>query len=148
MKVNLLCLGAVGLTAIVPAIAQRNGLFKKHDVDVRLIPVVGTAVPEFTTTTPVGHIGAPAALMRASAGADLRLVASFDTSRLSNCLVARPGINTPDQLRGKRLGARVTGAAMWIHTVIALEALGSIRRKIRSASRRSAILPISCARWK
>ena len=124
MKVNLLHLGAVGLSSIVPAVAQRNGLFEKHDLDVQLVPVRGTAVPEFTTTNPIGHIGAPAAVMRACAGANLRVLASFDTARLSNCLVVRSGIKTRDQLRGKRLGARVTGAAMWIHTVLALEALG------------------------
>jgi ABC-type nitrate/sulfonate/bicarbonate transport system substrate-binding protein len=124
MRVNLLCLGAIGLSSIVLAVTQRNGLFKKHGLEVQLIAVRGTAVPEFTTTNPIGHIGAPAAVMRAGTGADLRLIASFDTSRLSNCLVVRPGINTRDQLRGKRLGARVAGAAMWIHTVIALEALG------------------------
>ena len=124
MKVNLLRLGAVGLSSIVPAVAQANGLFEKHDLDVQLVPVLGTAVPEFTTTNPIGHIGAPAAVMRASGGADLRLLASFDTARLSSCLVVRPGIDTADELRGRRLGARVTGAAMWIHTVLALEALG------------------------
>jgi ABC-type nitrate/sulfonate/bicarbonate transport system substrate-binding protein len=120
----MLRLGAVGLSSIVLAVAQRNGLFEKLDLDVQLVPVLGTAVPEFTTANPIGHIGAPAAVMGACAGADLRVLASFDTARLSNCLVVRPGINTRDQLRGKRLGARVTGAAMWIHTVIALEALG------------------------
>ena len=124
MKVNLLRLGAVGLSSIVPAIAQRNRLFEKHDLDVQLVPVLGTAVPELTTTNPIGHIGSPAAVMRACAGANLRVLASFDTARLSNCLVVRSGIKTRDQLRGKRLGARVTGAAMWIHAVLALEALG------------------------
>ena len=124
MKVNLLRLGAVGLSSIVSAVAQRNGLFEKHGWDVQLIPVIGTAVPEFTSINSIGHIGAPAAVMRACAGADLRVIASFDTARLSSCLVVRPGIDTPDRLRGRRLGARVTGAAMWIHTVLALEALG------------------------
>jgi ABC-type nitrate/sulfonate/bicarbonate transport system substrate-binding protein len=124
MKINFLCLNAIGLCSVVAAVAQRNGLFKKHDLDVQLVPVLGTAVPDFTATNSIGHIGAPAAVMRASAGADLRILASFDASRLSNCLVARQGIYTPDDLRGKRLGARVTGAALWIHTVIALERLG------------------------
>ena len=44
-------------------------------------------------------------------------------SKLSGHLVARPGIRTPEDLRGKRLGARVIGAGLWISTILALEQL-------------------------
>jgi ABC-type nitrate/sulfonate/bicarbonate transport system substrate-binding protein len=124
MHVNLLCLGAVGLGAVVLTVAHRHGLIRKHGVDLQLVPVPGTQIPELSSDHPFGHIGAPAAVMRAADGTDLRILASFDTARLSSCLVARPGIDRPELLRGRRLGARVTGAAMWIHTVLALEAVG------------------------
>ena len=128
-KVNLLYLGAVGLGVIPLSITQRQGLFKKHGVDVQLVPVPGTQVPKLTPENPVGYIGAPAALMRVAEGVDLKILASFDNGRLSNHLVARPGINGPDDLRGKRLGARVTGAALWIHSILALEQLGLDSRR-------------------
>jgi NitT/TauT family transport system substrate-binding protein len=124
VRVNLLCLKAVGLCSILPSIAQRQGLFKKHDVDVELIPVSGAQIPEPTISSPVAYIGAPAAVMRAAAGADLKVLACFDTARLSSCLVVNPDISKPEQLRGKRLGARAAGAAIWIHTMLALEQLG------------------------
>jgi ABC-type nitrate/sulfonate/bicarbonate transport system substrate-binding protein len=124
MAINILWLGAAGLGSILLSVAHRQRLFQKHGVDVRLVPVLGTQVPELTTDIPFGYIGAPAAVMRAAEGVDLKILASFDTARLSSCLVVRPGINEPEQLRGTRLGARVTGAAMWIHTVLALEKLG------------------------
>ena len=124
LTTNLLCLGAVGLGSILVSVAHRQGLFQKHGVDVRLVPVLGTQVPELTTDNAFGYIGAPAAVMRAAEGVDLKIIASFDTARLSSCLIARPGIGTADQLRGKRLGARVTGARMWIHTILALQKLG------------------------
>jgi ABC-type nitrate/sulfonate/bicarbonate transport system substrate-binding protein len=72
---------------------------------------------------PLGMIGEPAALLQATEGADLRLVASFSDIKLSGHLVARPGIKTPGDLRGKRLGARVIGAGLWISTILALERL-------------------------
>jgi ABC-type nitrate/sulfonate/bicarbonate transport system substrate-binding protein len=53
----------------------------------------------------------------------LRLVASFSDIKLSGHLVARPGIKTSGDLRGKRLGARVIGAGLWISTILALEQL-------------------------
>ena len=124
MAINVLCFGAVGLSTILLSIAHRQSLFQKRGVDVRLVPVLGTQIPELTTDNPFGHIGAPAALMRAAEGVDLKILASFDTARLSSCLIVRPGITKGEQLRGKRLGARVTGARMWIHTVLALEKLG------------------------
>jgi ABC-type nitrate/sulfonate/bicarbonate transport system substrate-binding protein len=68
-------------------------------------------------------IGEPAALLQAAEGADLRLLASFSDIKLSGHLVARPGIKTPSDLRGKRLGARVIGAGVWISTILALEQL-------------------------
>jgi ABC-type nitrate/sulfonate/bicarbonate transport system substrate-binding protein len=95
-------------------------------VQVQLVPVTGTQIPELTDDIPFGFIGAPAALMRAAEGVDLSILASLDTARLSSCLVVRADIREQAQLRGKRLGARVTGAAMWIHTVLALEKLGLI----------------------
>ncbi len=122
--VNMLHLGAVGLSSIVFLIAQRHDFFKKYGVEVRLVAVTGTQIPELTETHPAGHIGAPAAIMKAARGSELRILASLDSGRLFNQLVVRPDIKTPEDLRGKRLGARVTGAALWIHTVLALEQLG------------------------
>ena len=124
MGVKLLSLKAVGLGAIILDIAGRYGLFTRHGADVDLVPVTGIQIPNLTKAVPMGYIGAPAALMRAAGGTKLKILASFDDARLSNRLVVSPAIATPDQLRGRRLGARVTGAAMWLHTVLALEKLG------------------------
>jgi NitT/TauT family transport system substrate-binding protein len=124
VRVNVLCLGAVGLCSILPSIARRQGLFKNHGVEVELNSVPGTRIPEPTISSPLAYIGAPAAVMRAAGGVDLKVLACFDTARLSSCFVVNPDISKPEQLRGKRLGARARGAALWIHTVIALEKLG------------------------
>ena len=69
-------------------------------------------------------IGEPAALLQAADGMDLRIVASFSSINLSGHLVARPGIEDADGLRGKRVGVRVVGAGLWISTMLALEQLG------------------------
>ena len=124
MKINLLALGAIGLCAVLAPIAQRQGFFRNRGIDLQIVPVSGTDIPELTIDNPVGHIGAPAALMRAAAGADLRILACFDSARVSSCLVVHPAICVAEQLRGKRLGARASAAALWLHTVIALERLG------------------------
>jgi ABC-type nitrate/sulfonate/bicarbonate transport system substrate-binding protein len=123
-SINMLHLGAVGLTSLLLHLANGQGIFAKHGLNMHLVPVTGTQIPELTDDNPVGHIGAPAAMIKASRGSDLRILASFDSGRLLNHLIVAPGIRNPEDLKGKRLGARVKGAALWIHTVLALEKLG------------------------
>ena len=103
--------------------AEQQGLFGKYGVEGRSLAVKGATVPRLTADMPFGMIGEPAALLQTAEGADLRLVASFSDIELSGHLVARPGIRTPEDLRGKRLGARVIGAGLWISTILALEQL-------------------------
>ena len=122
MKINVLSVGTLG--PLLLSVAHQQGFFRKFGVDVEIAPVRGARIPELTFSYSFGHIGAPAAVMLAAKGTDLRILASFDTARLCRCLVVNPEIKEPEQLRGKRLGARVTGAAMWLHTVLALQHLG------------------------
>ena len=113
-----------GSFLVLLAVAEQEALFQKYGLNVRSVGVKGATVPRLTTDMPLGMIGEPAVLLQATGGADLRLVASFSDIKLSGHLVARPGINTPGDLGGKRLGARVIGAGLWISTILALERLG------------------------
>jgi ABC-type nitrate/sulfonate/bicarbonate transport system substrate-binding protein len=113
-----------GSFLVLLAVADQQGLFQKYGLNVRSVGVKGATVPRLKADLPLGMIGEPAVLLQATEGADLRLVASFSDIKLSGHLIARPGINTPEDLRGKRLGARVIGAGLWISTILALERLG------------------------
>ena len=113
-----------GSFLVLLAMAEQQGLFGKYGVGVRSVAIKGATVPRLTVDMPLGMIGEPAALLQAAEGADLRVVASFSEIKLSGHLVFRPGIKSPADLRGKRLGARVIGAGLWISTVLALEQLG------------------------
>lgn len=121
-KVSIVHPEATGSFLVLLAIAQQQGLFKKFGVDAQSVAIRG--VPRLTSETPIGLIGAPAALLQASEGAELRIIASFINVNLSGHLVARPEIKNPEGLRGKRIGVRVIGAGIWISTILALEQLG------------------------
>ena len=104
----------------------RRASSRRHGVDTGdWFRVPGTAIPEPTSDNPIAYIGAPAALMRASRWHRSQSCRVLSTHRAAFELPRRQcGHHNTEQLRGKRLGARVEGAAMWIHTVIALEKLG------------------------
>ena len=120
VRINLLHVGAV----LPLSIAQEQGLFTKHGVEVRLVLVPGPDVPRLAEENPIGYIGAPAVLLRAAEGADVKIVGSFSTGRVTGHVVARPEIKKPEELRGKRVGVRAIGAGLWIQTILALEHLG------------------------
>lgn len=122
--VSIVYADGTGSFLVLLAIAEQEGLFQKYCVNVRAVGIKGATVPRLTADLPLGMIGEPAALLQATEGADLRLVASFSDIKLSGHLVARAGIKTPGDLWGKRLGARVIGAGLWISTILALERLG------------------------
>ena len=123
VRINLLHVRA-GIAGVPLSIAQEQGLFIKHGVEVRLVFVPGPDIPLLTGENPFGHIGAPAVLLRTAEGADLKILGSFNTGRLSSHVVARPDIKKPEDLRGKRFGVRALGAGVWIQTILALEYLG------------------------
>jgi ABC-type nitrate/sulfonate/bicarbonate transport system substrate-binding protein len=112
-----------GSFLVLLAMAEQEKLFQKYGVNVHSVGIKGATIPRLTADMPLGMIGEPAALLQAAEGAGLRLVASFSDIKLSGHLVARPGITTSGDLRGKRLGARVIGAGLWISTILALERL-------------------------
>ncbi|MEZ0301627.1 MAG: ABC transporter substrate-binding protein, partial [Hyphomicrobiaceae bacterium] len=123
-QVSVMFAEATGSFLILLEIAREQALFEKLGIDVRPVPARGATVPRLSDEVPLGLIGAPAALLQVAEGADLRLIATLSTTNLSGHLVARPGIKTAQDLRGKRLGVRVIGAGIWISTILALEQLG------------------------
>ena len=116
--------GAVGRSAVPLAIAREYGLFAKHGIDARLVVVAEAGRQGVTDENPIGLFGAPVALRQAAHGTGVKIVATFATSRVSGHLVARPGIRTPQDLRGKRFGVFGIGAGRWINTMLALQHLG------------------------
>lgn len=122
--VNVIFAEGTGSFLVLLEIARQQAFFVKHGLDVRPVPARGATIPRLSKDTPLGLIGAPAALMQAAEGAELRLVATLSTTNLSGHLVTRSGIETARDLRGKRLGVRVVGAGIWISTILALEQLG------------------------
>lgn len=107
-------------------LTQEQGFFRKNGIDAELIlmssgPVLVAALT--AGDVHVGNTGGAPALGAVVGGADFKILATFN-SRLVNNLVARPGILSPKDLRGKRVGLSSLGGTMWMGAMLWLEHLG------------------------
>jgi NitT/TauT family transport system substrate-binding protein len=107
-------------------IAQERGFFAKNGLEVLLV-LTRVSQPAIAALL-AGEMqmvygGSTAALGAVSSGADLKVIAAL-TNRLTYDLVARPGINRAEELRGKRLGVGSIGGTVWMGAMLGLEHLG------------------------
>jgi NitT/TauT family transport system substrate-binding protein len=121
----------IGYSTINPRIAplwiaQEGGYFQKNGLDTTLVFLRST--PLLIAGMQSGSIaiayGAGGSILNASVGeSDLRILATF-TGRMTNNLVARPGIKTANDLRKRVVGVQSIGGTNWIGALLWLESLG------------------------
>jgi len=107
-------------------VAQEFGFFKKNGIEAELVFVRGapTLVAALTSgDMDAGYTGGTAVLGAAAGGIDLKILAVM-TNRVTYELVARPGIKSAEDLRGKRFGVTSLGGTLWMGGVLGLEKLG------------------------
>ncbi len=118
--------GSMSTTSIPLWVAEDHGLFTKHGIKAKVVWVRGNPMQIATLAsgdTQIAYGGATTALAAAVGGRDLKILASF-TSRESLDLVARPGITSPKDLRGKRFGIQSIGGGVWKTAAVWLEYYG------------------------
>ncbi len=107
-------------------VAQEKGFFAKNGLEVLLVltrlsnPAIAALL---AGELQMVYGGSNAALGAASNGAELKLIAAM-SNRLTYEVIARPGINKPEDLRGKRFGTGGIGGSLWMGGLLGLEYLG------------------------
>jgi len=106
--------------------AKEQGFFLKYGVPfeaifIRQAPTLVAALA--SGDIQIGYTGGTAVLGAASGGVDLKILAAF-TNRVTYDVVARPGIKTPEELRGKKFGVQSIGGTVWMGAILALEHFG------------------------
>ena len=107
-------------------IAQEKGYFQKYGIDATLVFVRNTPLMIAAMkagTIPIAYGGGSGILGASVTEPDLRVLATF-TGRMTNNVVARPGIKTPQDLRGKILGIQGVGGTNWMAALLWLEHFG------------------------
>ncbi|HEY7319706.1 MAG TPA: ABC transporter substrate-binding protein [Candidatus Binatia bacterium] len=106
--------------------AKEEGFFAKNDIDgepifVRGAPTLNAAL--LSGDLQAGYTGGTAVMGAAVGGADFKIVAVL-TNKVTYDLVARRGIKSVEELRGKQIGVTSIGGTNWMGTILGLERLG------------------------
>jgi ABC-type nitrate/sulfonate/bicarbonate transport system substrate-binding protein len=107
-------------------IAQEKGFFQKYGIDATLVFVRNTPIMIAgmkSGTIPIAYGGGSGILGASVTESDLRILATF-TGKMTNNVVARPPIKTPQDLRGKILGIQGLGGTNWMAALLWLEHFG------------------------
>ena len=107
-------------------IAEEKGFFQKYGIDATLVFVRNTPLMIAAMkagTIPIAYGGGSGIVGASASENDLRVLATF-TGRMTNNVVARPGIKTAKDLRGKTLGIQGLGGTNWMAALLWLEHFG------------------------
>ena len=114
--------------------AKDEGFFSKNDIDgepifIRGAPTLNAAM--LSGDIQAGYTGGTAVMGAAVGGADFKILAVL-TNKVTYDLVARRGIKSAEDLRGKQIGVTSIGGTNWMGTILGLERLGldPVRDKI------------------
>lgn len=106
-------------------VTEEQGFFAKHGIKAEVIFIRNSALSLsalYARSIDISQAGGISVLGVGDKGPDVKIIAAF-TSKLTHDLVARPGINSARDLRGKRVGVQVIGGSLWITAMLALEQL-------------------------
>lgn len=107
-------------------LAREQDFFAKYGVPAETIFIrqAPTLVAALTSgDIQIGYTGGTAVLGSAASGSDLKILAAF-TNRVTYDVVARKGIKSPEDLRGKIFGVQSIGGTVWMGAILALEHFG------------------------
>ena len=106
-------------------VARDRGFFSRYGVDAETIFVRGapTLVAAMQSNEiDIGYTGGTAVVGAVANGADLKVLAAF-TNRVTYDLMVKPGMKSPEDLRGKKFGIQSIGGTVWMGAILALEHL-------------------------
>ena len=116
----------VGVTAGPLWIATTQGIARKYGLDIEPVYVRNSTIQMMALTTgevQLSHTGGAPTLSAASAGHDLKIVATFGQGVYWD-IVVKPEIKSMGELRGRDLGVTNIGGTTWIGAILGLEHFG------------------------
>jgi NitT/TauT family transport system substrate-binding protein len=116
----------VGVRVTPLWITEEQGFFNKYGIEAEVVLTRGapTSIAALVSgEVQIVYGGGPTVLSAVAGGTELKVLANY-TSRVTDDLVARPGIQSHNELRGKLFGIQSLGGTGWMNAVLGLEHLG------------------------
>lgn len=111
-------------TVGVPLVAEDQGFFNKHNLDVKLVYVRSGAVALSALAAGESHFytgsSTGSTLGAMAGGLDAVFVAGL-VNKLTGTFVVAPTIKTPSDLKGKKIGIQSVGGGIWMITMLTLD---------------------------
>ncbi|WP_409344621.1 ABC transporter substrate-binding protein [Paenibacillus sp. MBLB4367] len=113
-----------GVSGLAVRFGAEKGFFKEEGIDVEFIstsdPVAGLTSKEID----IADVNTTAAIVAGGKGAPIKIVSSMFRTKGPFYLVAKPGINSIAELKGKKVGAAAFGSGLDAYTKVILKANG------------------------
>ncbi len=123
----VMTIGAISEREGVVYVAQDQGFFRKHGLDLTLVQVRsgGIGIAAVSSGESQVHWGSVSAanIGAIAEGADLVFLAGF-INKLTGTFVVNPKIKTPADLKGKSVGVNALSGGAWIFAMLTLDYWG------------------------
>ena len=125
----VMTIGAISEREAVVYVAQDQGFFRKHGLDLTLVQVRNGAVgiAALSSGESQVHWGSVSAanIGAIAEGTDLVFLAGF-INKLTGAFVVNPKIKTPAELKGKNIGVNGLSGGAWIFAMLTLDYWGLV----------------------
>ena len=125
----VMTIGAISEREGVVYVAQDQGFFRKHGLDLTLVQVRsgGIGIAAVSSGESQVHWGSVSAanIGAIAEGADLVFLAGF-INKLTGTFVVNPKIKTPADLKGKSIGVNALSGGAWIFAMLTLDYWGLV----------------------
>jgi ABC-type nitrate/sulfonate/bicarbonate transport system substrate-binding protein len=113
-----------GVSGLAVNFGAEKGFFKEEGLDVEFITTQNPVESLTSKDVDIADIATTTAIIAAGKGAPIKIVASMFRTKGPFYLVAAPGINSVEELKGKKVGAAAFGSGLDVYTQVILKKHG------------------------
>ncbi|HLN85887.1 MAG TPA: ABC transporter substrate-binding protein [Candidatus Limnocylindrales bacterium] len=128
----LFAYGAIGGNAMPLWVAKEQGIFRKYNLEPQLIYIIAGRAMQSMIAGDIqfGLLGASHVTNAVTAGGDMTMLLGME-DKLNYFLNVRPGIKSPEDLKGKKVGIGTPSGSLAMATYVGLDQLGLVPRRDR-----------------
>lgn len=105
-----------GVSGLAVRLGAEKGFFKDEGLDVEFITTKNAVEGLTSKDVDIADVATTTAIIAAGKGAPIKIVSSMFRTKGPFYLIAAPGINSVEDLKGKKVGAAVFGSGLDVYT--------------------------------